>query len=409
MRSVVLSLILIGLMANSAYSQVFKEGEYNPKTGIRCLAYMQSENELYSVLDFLLANSSRTKMFDAYVTPFHSDELCINKDTSIVLINETASWATYPPEHWAEIRHKGDTVKMLASSKLNNVINKIIAYSDTMSCRYSPFFRFDSQTYEVRISEHNSLSYYKTLFQYLKKKNEEAKQSDDFMLFTFCKNSISELSYFLYDTLSCISRNYTSDFLDFRDEVLLYSIKEAYNAVPIVDKKMARFSEYRDLMLHQLKNNVYYPQKYWEYYKNNMIDYSVVDTVGVPQIAKDEALKFVQKGYDEYDFDNWEHILKENQYKYPDMKNQRDKMIHIYRSLRKYHVEGEPYEKALAQYYHERFEYIVNDDLVRIAMIYAIKYKDKEFLDILLENRNEWGKYCYFYYGLLDSFLNGYK
>ena len=414
----ILLLIIICFLFNTSFSQIIKVGEKD-RDGVRCLSYIYSEKELYEVLDFLIENAARTKMFDVKVVA--SNEIKINENSCGIFIDEEPFFATVPPSSWARIKHIGDTIKLVSKIKTNKTINDIIAYSDTMSSRYEPFLRYENQTYTIRVSPNNRLSYYKRLFEYLKQVTEATHNSDNIRLFIFAKESMDALCTFLTTDFEPATKADAAKSIAFADTVIRYAIENTYyvpyrpygitiqNAIDDFDyiqyqrdSLMTFFYKYRNELLNQLKTNVFYPEKYWEFYKNNMMDFTAVDTAGIPQFIKDEVLKQLENPWQ---YSN-PYFVKNNKEQYPDIEEQMTKMWKIYKYLGEYIENGATCEEALARLYKDSFPYILNDVLIWETVLYIKIYNDKEFLDVLLENRSEWEKYDKYSYKELDKYLN---
>lgn len=390
---------IISFITNTLYSQAYKEGEKD-EDGVRCLTFFYSEKELYEVLDFLIENSVRTKLFDAVVFACGQDYL--SENMCAVYVTEDPGFATVPQTSWARIKHIGDTIKMVSKVKDNRVINDIIAYCDTMSSRYEPFWMYEHQIYSIGISSNNHLDYYKRIFEYLKKINKKTLLSDNIEYFMFSKKSISSFCFFLMNDYKRKTNIDSVELLKFTDEVARYAIEEAYDVPILYGSKTSFFHKYRKELLNQLKTNIYYPEKYWEFYKNNMMDFTVVDTIGIPQIIKDEALKWLKDPEHYYN----PNFIEKNKEKYPDIEVQELKIKKIYRELGEYIEKGVALDEALTLLYKDQFPYIINKELLMWSVYYIEEYNDKDFLSVLLENRSEWEKFDKYSYKELDKYLN---
>ena len=352
----ILFIILFIAATTTALSEIYNEGGKD-EDGNRCIAIFNSEKKLYEVLDFLLENSARTNLFDVFVTACEEEEQ--HKESCAILIDEDQYNPTIPRSAWGAKKHYGDTIKLISRTIGNDVINKIIAYSDTMSSKYEPFDMYDRQTYIVALSRKNHISYYKRLYDYIKNVNEQTRKNNNLQNFIFSKGSMRSLCTFLINYYECSKGKDSIGFNRFKDEAIRYAIQNTYYIPIEFGDNLKYFHKYRRELLDQLKSNALFPKELWNYYKDNMIDYDILDTASIT--------------------DKIEYSICS---------------IMIHEKLDNYLSNCSSYEEALANLYYDKFAYIVNTDLIYWSMNYVEKYHDKEFLNLLIARRTDFEKYC---------------
>ena len=213
----------------------------------------------------------------------------------------------------------------------------------------------------------------------------------------------------MINTYKCKNKREQNDFNIFKDEIIRYAIKYAYYVPVDFDGKLDCFHKYRSELLDQLKNNAFYSQKYWYFYKTNLIDYSVVDTTGIPKLIQDEALRLENAKRQDTDYDVYcdEHVHFVRRYisQYPDFEKQLRYMRNIFCKLIPFMSDSTSYEEALSKYYYDSFDYVLDSNLIFWSVLYVEKYNDQEFLDVLINKRAEFEERSKDAYKILDEYI----